>query len=71
MRSDTWNLRSLHRASSGMPVAKEISKYKLGAQEVRWERGGTEPEHFSMERGTRIMISYRFLLYNEETHITI
>jgi hypothetical protein len=29
-----------------MRVAKEISKYKLGSvrvQEVRWDRGGTEP----------------------------
>jgi hypothetical protein len=29
-----------------MKVAKEISKYKLdlvGVQEVRWDRGGTEP----------------------------
>jgi hypothetical protein len=29
-----------------MTVAKEISKYKLdsvGVQEVRWDRGGTEP----------------------------
>jgi hypothetical protein len=29
-----------------MTIAKEISKYKLdfvGVQEVRWDRGGTEP----------------------------
>jgi hypothetical protein len=29
-----------------MAVAKEISKYKLdsvGVQEVRWDKGGTEP----------------------------
>jgi hypothetical protein len=47
-----------------MTVAKEISKYKLylvGIQEVRWDRGGTEPVgkyeyiHFRMERGMRIM----------------
>jgi hypothetical protein len=34
------------RAGSLMTVAKEISKYKLdlvGIQEVRWDRGGTEP----------------------------
>jgi hypothetical protein len=46
-----------------MTVAKAISKYKLvellGVQEVRWNRGGIEPEgeyvHYSMERGMRIM----------------
>jgi hypothetical protein len=41
-----WNVRSLHRAGLLMTVAKEISKYKLdlvGLQEVRWDRGGTEP----------------------------
>jgi hypothetical protein len=46
MRFGTWDVRSLYRAGSLMTVAKEISKYKLhlvGVQEVRWERGGTEP----------------------------
>jgi hypothetical protein len=46
MRFRTWNVRSLYRAGSLPKVAKEISKYKLdleGVQEVRWDRGGTEP----------------------------
>jgi hypothetical protein len=46
MRFGTWNVRSLYRAGSLMTVAKEISKCKLdfvGVQEVRWDRGGTEP----------------------------
>jgi hypothetical protein len=36
----------VHRAGSLRAVAEEISKYKLvlvGAQEVRWGGGGTEP----------------------------
>jgi hypothetical protein len=46
MRSVTRNVRSLYGAGSLMTVAKEISKYKLdlvGVQELRWDRGGTEP----------------------------
>jgi hypothetical protein len=42
----TWNVRSMYRAGSLRAVAEEISKYKLdlvGVQEVRWDRGGTEP----------------------------
>jgi hypothetical protein len=42
----TWNVRSMYRAGSLRTVAEEISKYKLdleGVQEVRWDRGGTEP----------------------------
>jgi hypothetical protein len=38
-----------------MTVLREISKYKLdfvGVQEVRWDRGDTEP---AMERGMRIV----------------
>jgi hypothetical protein len=44
-------------------VAREIAKHNLdlmGAQKVRWDRGGTEPSgdykfFFCMERGNRIM----------------
>jgi exonuclease III len=46
MRFGTWNVRSMYRAGSLRAVAEEISKYKLdlvGAQEVKWSRGGTEP----------------------------
>jgi hypothetical protein len=46
MRFGTWNIRSLYLAGSLMTVSRELSKYKLdlvGIQEVRWDRGGTEP----------------------------
>jgi hypothetical protein len=46
IRFGKWNVTSLYRAGSLMTLAKEISKYKLGlvgVQEVRWDRGGTEP----------------------------
>jgi hypothetical protein len=46
MRFGTWNVRSKYRAGSLRVVGGEISKYKLdlvGVQEVRWDRGGTEP----------------------------
>jgi hypothetical protein len=44
IRFGTGNVRSLY--SEGSLMTKEISKYKLdlmGVQEVRWDRGGTEP----------------------------
>jgi hypothetical protein len=56
-----WNVRSLYRAGFIMTVAKEISKYKLdlvGIQEVRWDRGGTEPAReytFFYRKGYEIM----------------
>jgi hypothetical protein len=46
MRFGTWKVRSVYRVGSFMTIAKVISKYKLdlvGIQEVRWNRGGTEP----------------------------
>jgi hypothetical protein len=46
LRFGTWKLRSLHWTGSLMTVANEVSKYKLdlvGVQEVKWDRGGTEP----------------------------
>jgi hypothetical protein len=46
MKFGIWNVRSLYRACSLMIFVKEISKYKsdlTGVQEVRWDRGGTEP----------------------------
>jgi hypothetical protein len=42
----TWNIRSLYRAGSLMTVGKETSNYNLHfveAQEIKWDRGGTEP----------------------------
>jgi hypothetical protein len=47
MRFGLWNVRSLYRAGSLMTVSRELARCKLdlvGAQEVRWEGGGTEPE---------------------------
>jgi hypothetical protein len=46
MRFGTWNVRCMYRVGSLRVVVEEISKYKLdlvGVQEVRWDRGGTEP----------------------------
>jgi hypothetical protein len=46
MRSGTWNVRSLYRASSLVTVSGKLVKYKfdlVGVQEVRWEGCGTEP----------------------------
>jgi hypothetical protein len=43
---ETVNVRSIYRARSLRTVAEEISKYMLDlvrVQEVRWDRGGTEP----------------------------
>jgi hypothetical protein len=41
-----WNVRSLYRTDSLRILAEEISRRKLdlvAVQEVRWDRGGTEP----------------------------
>jgi hypothetical protein len=41
-----WNVRSLYRSGSLKTVSGESAKYKLdlvGVQEVRWDKGGTEP----------------------------
>jgi exonuclease III len=46
MRFGTWNVRSLYRPGSLKTVSGESAKYKLdlvGVQEVRWDKGGTEP----------------------------
>jgi hypothetical protein len=46
MRFGTWNVRSLYRSGSLKTVSGELAKYKLdlvGLQEVRWDKGGTEP----------------------------
>jgi hypothetical protein len=46
MRFDTWNVRAMYRAGSIRAVGEESSKYKLdlvGVQDVRWDRGGTQP----------------------------
>jgi hypothetical protein len=44
VRFGPWNVRSLYRSGSLIPVARELDKYKLdlvGVQEVRWDKGGT------------------------------
>jgi hypothetical protein len=44
MRFGTSNVRSLHRASSIIAAARELTRYKIdlvGAQKVRWDKGGT------------------------------
>jgi hypothetical protein len=46
MRFGMWNVRSLYRAGPLMTASRELARNKLdlvGAQEVRWEGGGTEP----------------------------
>jgi hypothetical protein len=63
MRFGTWKVRSLYRIGLLRRVARELGKCKLdlvGAQEVRWEKGGTERAEdcpFSVDRGVGI-ISY-------------
>jgi hypothetical protein len=42
----TWNVSSLYRSQSLKTVSGELAKCKLdlvGVQEVRWDKGGTEP----------------------------
>jgi hypothetical protein len=46
MAYGTWNVKSLYRSGSGSltTVARELARNKLdlvGAQEVRWDKGGT------------------------------
>jgi exonuclease III len=46
MRFGTWNAGSLYRSGSLKTVSGELVKYKshlVGVQEVRWDKGGTEP----------------------------
>jgi hypothetical protein len=47
MKFGTWMLEvRMYRASSLRKVEEKISKCKLdlvGVQDVRWDRGGTEP----------------------------
>jgi hypothetical protein len=46
LRFGKWNVRSLYRSGSFKTVSGELVKNKLhlvGVQEVRWDKGGTEP----------------------------
>jgi hypothetical protein len=41
----TGNVKSLYRSGSLKTAARKLAKYKLdlvGAQEVRWDKGGTK-----------------------------
>jgi hypothetical protein len=45
-KSYSVNVRSLYRSGSLKTESGELAKYKLdlvGVQEVRWDKGGTEP----------------------------
>jgi hypothetical protein len=77
-----WNVRSQYRACSLMTVAKELSKYKLelvGLQEVRWDRGGTEPaggytclcgkRNDNHELGTGFFVHKRIMSAIKETSV--
>jgi hypothetical protein len=46
-RIPTWNVRTMYRTGSLRTVAERITEYMLdstGRQEVRWDRGDTQPE---------------------------
>jgi hypothetical protein len=46
MRFGNWNVRHLYRPGYLKTVPRELAEYKLdsvGVQEVRWDKGGTEP----------------------------
>jgi exonuclease III len=46
MRFGKWNVRSLYMSGAFKTVSGGLAKYKLdlvGVQEVRWDKGGTEP----------------------------
>jgi exonuclease III len=74
LRFGTWNVRSNYRARLLRTVAEEVSKCKLdlvGVQEVRWDRGGTEPAgqytffygkgHQNHELGTAFLMHKRII----------
>jgi hypothetical protein len=44
MRFGTWNVRSHYRSGSLTAAARELARYKLHVQEVRWDKGGTAEE---------------------------
>jgi hypothetical protein len=47
VRSGTWNIRSLYRSGSLKTVSRELANFNLvGVQEVRWDKGGTEPADY-------------------------
>jgi len=46
MELRTWNVRSLYRAGSLKVASRELERYKLDVQEVRWDKGGTVREGF-------------------------
>jgi hypothetical protein len=74
MRFGTWIVRSLYRSGSLKMVARKLGKYKLdlvGAQEVRWDKGGTEWAEdytFFMERGMIIICKGQAFLCIRESY---
>ena len=61
MKLRTWNVRSLYRSGSFTTAARELERYILdlvGAQEVRWDKGGTVRAGdyiFSIDREMKII----------------
>jgi hypothetical protein len=43
MRFGTWNIRSMYRAGSLKTAVEKYELHLVGVQEVRWDRGDTEP----------------------------
>jgi exonuclease III len=46
MKFGTWNVRSFYRSNSLNTESRELPEYRLdlvAVQEVRWDKGGTEP----------------------------
>jgi hypothetical protein len=68
------NGRSLYRAASLKTLGREVAKYKLNivrAEEVRWERDGTEPTGeymFFRGKGNENHELGTGVLYVEETY---
>jgi exonuclease III len=66
MTFGTWNVRSLYRPGSLKTVSGELAKYKLdlvGVQEVRWDKGGTEPagDYADHHSGTGFYVHKRII----------
>jgi len=71
MRFGIWNVRSLYRAGSLTAAARELARYELdlvGAQEVRWDKGGTVRAgdyNFSTDKEMKINWEQDFLYTTE------
>jgi hypothetical protein len=73
MRFGTWNVISLYRSGSLTTAARELARYELdlvGAQEVRWDKGGTVREgdyNFFYGKGNK-KHQFRGFLYTIESY---